>query len=119
MSKTNAVKAAVLILILGGAVYFALRQRQPRPLAIGDSAPDFSVPALPSGLLDLKNYRGQVVVLNFWATWCPPCVEETPSLERVRGEDAGPGSDCAQRKRRRGSKGASRISFRSITSPIR
>ena len=82
MSKTNAVKATVLVVILGGAAYFALRQRQARPLAIGDSAPDFSVPALPSGSLDLKNYRGQVVVLNLWATWCPPCVEETPSLEQ-------------------------------------
>ena len=50
-------------------------------MAIGDSAPDFSVPAFPSGSLDLKNYRGQVVVVNLWATWCPPCVEETPSLE--------------------------------------
>jgi peroxiredoxin len=81
MSKTGAVKVIVLAVILGGAAYFALRQRQARPLAIGDSAPDFSVPALPSGSLDLKNYRGQVVVLNLWATWCPPCVEETPSLE--------------------------------------
>ena len=82
MSKTNAVKAAILVVILGGAAYLALRQRQPRPLAIGDSAPDFSVPALPSGALHLKNYRGQIVVLNLWATWCPPCVEETPSLEQ-------------------------------------
>ncbi len=82
MSKTNAVKAAILVAILGGTVYFALRQRQARPLAIGDSAPDFSVPAVPSGSLNLKNYRGQVVVLNLWATWCPPCVEETPSLEQ-------------------------------------
>ena len=40
------------------------------------------MPALPSGSLDLKNYRGQIVVLNLWATWCPPCVEETPSLEQ-------------------------------------
>jgi len=82
MSKTNGIKAAILILILGGTAYLAVRLHQSRPVAIGDSAPDFSVPALPSGSLDLKNYRGQIVVLNLWATWCPPCVEETPSLEQ-------------------------------------
>ena len=82
MSKTTALKAAVLVVILGGTAYFALRQRQARPLGIGDSALDFSVPALPSGSLHLENYHGQIVVLNFWATWCPPCVEETPSLEQ-------------------------------------
>jgi peroxiredoxin len=82
MSKANVVKAAVLLLMVGGAGYFALRQRPARPLAVGDRALEFSVPALPSGSLDLKNYRGQIVVLNFWATWCPPCVEETPSLEQ-------------------------------------
>jgi cytochrome c biogenesis protein CcmG, thiol:disulfide interchange protein DsbE len=80
MSKTNAIKATVLIVILGGTLYFALRQRQARPLAVGDRAPNFSVPAFPSGSLDLKSYQGQIVVLNLWATWCPPCVEETPSL---------------------------------------
>jgi len=80
MSKTNLVKATAIIVILGAAVYFVVRQHDARPVAIGDTAPDFSVPALPSGLLDLKSYRGQIVVLNLWATWCPPCVEETPSL---------------------------------------
>jgi peroxiredoxin len=91
MSKTAAVKAAMLAVILGGAAYFALRQRQARPLAIGDRALDFSVPAFPSGSLDLKNYRGQIVVLTFWATWCPPCVEETPSLEQFAEKMRGRG----------------------------
>ena len=80
MSKTKVVKATVLAAILGAAAYFGVRQHQARPVAIGDTAPDFSVPALPSGSVDLKSYRGQIVVLNLWATWCPPCVEETPSL---------------------------------------
>jgi cytochrome c biogenesis protein CcmG, thiol:disulfide interchange protein DsbE len=90
MSKRNALKFLVLAAILGVAVYAALRQRSSRPLVIGDSAPDFAVPAVPTGFLQLKDYRGRVVVLNLWATWCPPCVEETPSLEqfaeRMRGQ---------------------------------
>jgi peroxiredoxin len=82
MSKTNALKAAVLVLILGGAVYLVLHQHQLRPPTIGDSAPDFTVPAIPSGSLDSRKYHQHVVVLNFWATWCAPCVEEIPSLEK-------------------------------------
>jgi cytochrome c biogenesis protein CcmG, thiol:disulfide interchange protein DsbE len=82
MRKTTVTKVIVILVILGTAGYFALRQRQPRALAIGESVPDFSVPAFPSGSLDLKSYSGQVVVVNLWATWCPPCVEETPSLEQ-------------------------------------
>ena len=82
MSKSNALKATVLTIILGVAAYIGIRQHEARPVAIGDSAPEFSVPALPSGSLDLKSYQGQIVVLNLWATWCPPCVEETPSLEQ-------------------------------------
>ena len=78
----TAVKVGGLIIILGGSTYFALSQRQTRPLAIGDTAPDFSVPTFDSGSLHFKDYHRQVVVLHFWATWCPPCVEETPSLVR-------------------------------------
>jgi cytochrome c biogenesis protein CcmG, thiol:disulfide interchange protein DsbE len=50
-----------------------------RPPRIGNPAPDFTVQDAERKVT-LSQYRGQVVVLNFWATWCPPCVEETPSL---------------------------------------
>jgi len=82
MSKTKAVKILVLLLIVGGAIYLAWRLRQPHPVDIGESAPDFTLPALTQGPLSLHDFGRQVVVLNFWATWCPPCVEETPGLEK-------------------------------------
>lgn len=46
-------------------------------------APEFTVPRLGSGSLSLKELRGQLVFLNFWATWCLPCKEEMPSMERL------------------------------------
>ena len=82
MSKTNAVKILVLLLILGGAAFLALHLRSPRPVDIGERAPDFTLPALTQGALSLHDFGRQVVVLNFWATWCPPCVEEAPGLEK-------------------------------------
>ena len=46
-------------------------------------APDFSLPSLSGGPLSLKDYRGRVVFINFWATWCATCKVEMPSMEKV------------------------------------
>ena len=58
-----------------------------RPNRVGQKAPDFALQDSDTKIA-LNQFRGQVVVLNFWATWCPPCNEELPSLmsmqDRVR-----------------------------------
>ena len=46
-------------------------------------APDFTVSGLESRPLRLREFTGKVILLNFWATWCPPCKEEMPSMERL------------------------------------
>ena len=47
-------------------------------------APALRLPDSDGKLVDLSGYRGKVVLVNFWATWCPPCRKEFPSLARVR-----------------------------------
>ena len=61
-------------------------------LAPADSqrAPDFSRPTMDGGTFRLSDYRGEVVVLNFWATWCSPCRKEIPAfvnMQRALGDD--------------------------------
>jgi len=53
------------------------------PLRIGSNAPDFTVQD-SDHKVTLSQFRGQVVVLNFWGTFCPPCIEETPSLVQMQ-----------------------------------
>jgi len=47
------------------------------------AAPDFSAEDMDGAVHTLSAYRGKVIILNFWATWCPPCREEMPSMERA------------------------------------
>jgi peroxiredoxin len=55
----------------------------------GKETPPLSRPDLTGKVVDLKELRGKVVVVNFWATWCEPCMAEMPSLERLRARFEG------------------------------
>jgi thiol-disulfide isomerase/thioredoxin len=60
-----------------------VRVAELKPAAKRAALPDFSLPALQGGKWRLSESTGKVVLLNFWATWCGPCREETPELVRV------------------------------------
>ena len=80
------------LLATGGALiaavvlrqYFPSTNPQSTQIAIaGKPAPSFAVPAIDGKRQTLAAYRGRVVVMNLWATWCPPCRAEMPDLERL------------------------------------
>lgn len=61
------------------------------PVVVGTRAPDFEAVALDGVPLSVTGHRGKVVLLNVWATWCPPCLEEMPSMQRLYDEFSGRG----------------------------
>jgi peroxiredoxin len=88
----------VVLLIAGLLVLLLLNRKksydnsvEQAGIKIGLPAPDFTFPGIDGKMVSLSDYRGKVVLVNIWATWCPPCVHEMPSMEKLyqklRGED--------------------------------
>jgi|SRR5687768_7361105 cytochrome c biogenesis protein CcmG, thiol:disulfide interchange protein DsbE len=76
---TITVVSIVILAVTFGIVW--LQSAKYEPLTVGKEAPDFALPNLDDKSVRLSDYRGKVVFLNFWATWCKPCREEMPSME--------------------------------------
>jgi cytochrome c biogenesis protein CcmG/thiol:disulfide interchange protein DsbE len=84
-------RSLALIAVVAG-LYFMARHRGGPPGGRGTSigeeslAPDFSLPDLTGQRHDLSSYRGKVVLLDFWATWCDPCREEIPHFVELQNK---------------------------------
>jgi peroxiredoxin len=87
---------AVILVFLALAIFLALlalnqkgsfrKSFELKSLGVGRPAPDFEFPGLDGQIVRLSNYRGKVVLVNIWATWCPPCIDEMPSMEKLYNE---------------------------------
>jgi peroxiredoxin len=83
MTRSNWFILGMAVLAAGLGGYVEHRQRQPDASIIGQAAPLISLPDLDGRKHALGDYRGHRVLLNFWASWCGPCLDEMPALNRA------------------------------------
>ena len=87
MNTNNALRALLLALTLAfvGVIAYSLRDTSAKE---GANAPQFSITTDEGHRISTTSFGGKVLVLNFWATWCAPCVQEIPSLNEFQKEFA-------------------------------
>ena len=77
---------AIIVILLSVVVLEGCGNAQavkPEDVTVGNTIPDFSVVTLEGKTIDKNSLKGQVVVLNFWASWCTPCMSEIPELKEL------------------------------------
>lgn len=76
--------AAIIAVVVAAVVIIVFSQKQKfEPVAANSKMLDFELPDLSGKLHRLSDYKGKVIFLNFWATWCKPCEEEMPSMQTL------------------------------------
>ena len=76
-------KLALLLLVFCIPTLLVSCGQAPKVATVGEIAPDFTLVDTYGKTWTLSELKGQVVFVNFWATWCPPCVEEMPSMQKL------------------------------------
>src|SRR5712691_3040675 len=89
--KLERVIQTTIALLLAVFVYVIFDSFRERLVVVGDTAPDFSITADNGRTITASSFGGKLLVLNFWATWCPPCIEELPSLNQFQKHFANSG----------------------------
>jgi cytochrome c biogenesis protein CcmG, thiol:disulfide interchange protein DsbE len=87
-AKTDLILRAAMGLLTVALVYVIYAAIHERVVVAGDAAPEFSVRAENGQTVSVPNFQGKVLILNFWASWCPPCVQETPTLSAFAAQYA-------------------------------
>ena len=77
----------------GGSTMVSIGLIDDRSVQVDELAPDFRLTDLDGKVVMLSDFRGKTVVLNFWASWCPPCREEMPEFQELWDERGSEGSD--------------------------
>lgn len=89
--SARSVIAVLAVLAVVGLLVFGLVNKGSSGLSVGDSVPEAPLAQLGGeGTESPADYRGRWVLINFWASWCLPCREEAPALERFQQEHRGP-----------------------------
>src|SRR5471030_917424 len=80
--KTETILRAAISLLVAALVFVIYAGIHERVVVAGDTAPEFTITADNGRTVSVPGFGGKLLILNFWASWCPPCVEETPSLSQ-------------------------------------